>query len=443
MNLWIYLAGIGALIAMAIGVASAAQAGNARAGWPNRYSEMRSIGDVIKQSSGKTVHIFYVHGMRADSSGASKTLVQALLKSPLLPGAQAAIPRRHYYLLDDRPPDATIAGRRIWKCDPADQGCEAWTRSMPFLIETEITATDRRIVIHEVNWWPLMLGIKCRFLAVPEADLSGDARRELRLCARDVSRGEAEKNDSDPYFPWITSEEAERLIAARPRSGGGAAVNGRIKRDILNWGLADAVIALGPMKRYLHQTMDWAAERALKHPESDPRHILIAESLGSFIAMDASRDGPTKRLIEHTRDFYFIANQFALLELGRIRNLERPADGAEALSEKDRGEEPSPLELLQRRVATTQHGLLAQRPAQVVAINDPSDMLTYDVPRLCDIKVANLYWRFSGGLLRLLANPVKAHRGGVDNPRLWKMLLDPNDPPDSPAPTCEVSEGKR
>ena len=65
------------------------------------------------------------------------------------------------------------------------------------------------------------------------------------------------------------------------------------------------------------------------------------------------------------------------------------------------------------------------QPAQIVAVSDPSDMLSWHMPGMCYADVANLYWRFSGGPLNLLANPLKAHTGGVTSKRLWKLLLEP------------------
>lgn len=397
------------------------------------FRQMRSIGDVIFEAKGhnKMVQILYVHGMRADASDASKYMVESLLASPLLKGATATAGDRQPITLSASPRSATVAGHAVWAFDPATAD-EAWRRSLPFVIHTRIRGSDPEIIVTEVNWWPLLMALRCRFLVVPDAELAGPHRAQLEICSRDR---DGKNGAEDPYFPWIDKAEADRLIASRPGSGGSAKANGFIKRNVFNWGIADAVISLGPMQELLRQSIDKAAELALAEAPAGSRRVLVAESLGSFVAMDSARDAPQlAQFIGETRDFYFLANQFALLELGRIEGLIPPtpqpaAKGvATPATPSAATQRPSPLETLRQLVTGTgaNTAVLGAKPAQVVAVSDPSDMLTYNVPQIPNITVSNLYWRFSGGLFKIFANPLKAHRGAVESRRLWRVLLQQN-----------------
>ena len=111
----------------------------------------------------------------------------------------------------------------------------------PSSIATCSVAKERNaIVVDEVNWWPLLFPVKCRSLLAPETDLSGADREHLKLCAR---------SDAG-YYPWLTQQELIAALSHKPRSGGGARANAFIKQQIMNWGLADAVIALGPLRTF-------------------------------------------------------------------------------------------------------------------------------------------------------------------------------------------------
>lgn len=415
--------GIGLTLAATLFVAGQALAHRGPTpGEPRRFEELRSIGDVLNTASkaGRTVHIVYVHGMRADSSDASRFLRQALAASPQLKGFKQTSGQREvlWSKQDVAPAEIRHAGKPL---APAAVWSAAWERSKAFVIRTEFSnGPGFRVIVDEVNWWPLLMGLRCQALVGPDASLSGPRKRQIELCAKDVNGA---NGAADPYFPWIDPTK----IPPRPPLGKGAFANRWAKQEVMNWGLADAVIALGPMRHYLRRAMDMAAARAIDDISAADESILIAESLGSFVAMDAAGTGrgPTLDLVRRTRHFYFLANQFALLELARIKGLPK-SEGFVAGND----EAPSPLQtLVENAGKDSQSQSLMEMPTQIVAISDPSDALTFLVPSFEDegIAVSNVQMRFSGGPFGILAHPIKAHRGAIEGRRrMWNYLLRPH-----------------
>lgn len=415
-----------AIIALLAAV-SAPQSGHARdrfiEGGPQRLNETRSLGDLIGRASAP-VHVSFVHGMRAVGPGASAGFRAGLLRRF---GGAASPPVRRFLALGERPGEARVGATLIWPTD------ETWTASRPFVDRHTLRLTGGAVVVvDEVNWWPLLFPIKCRFLVLPEHDLSGNEDEHLRLCA-----GQGPAREAALYHPWLTREELDNALATRPRSGGGARANGALKRQIFNWGLADAVIALGPMRHYLTMTMQHAFAIAVEGSVagSAEDHVLIAESLGSFVVLDSigrnasgASDAPSvSAYLDRTSNIYFFANQFALLEFGRIANI--PATARATVSAPADSPSPpgdSPLAQLQdlARTEGPPGGAPGSNRLQIIALSDPSDLLTYRVPEIRNATVVNIYVRNADSILfGGLANPITAHTGHVANPAVWDVLL--------------------
>lgn len=445
------------LVLFLVQIAATARAGGRMIeGGPDPLAGTRSIGDLIEAAQGAPVHLFYVHGMRAERPGASKELREAVARHL---GGTISAAATSYVELGPRP-DAWVGLRQVWASP------EEWAASRPFVDRYEIKGPRGTMVVHEINWWPLLFPLKCRFLLLPEHELSGSDRDHLKLCAR----------SDGVYHPWITAGELRNALTTRPRSGGGVLGNSVLKRQILNWGLSDAVIAVGPMRHYIRQAMNGAFARA-EEEAAGHEHVVVAESLGSFVVLDAYGDGEgageragegegagagagkaqgragqkgaVAAVLDQTHNLYFFANQFALLELGRIRIVPPPPGGSgeQGISAaRDGGQAAeqapapvSPLDALKSwgagpaaRVPAAAEppapAAAAARPRQVIALSDPSDMLTYRVPALsAGVRVVNLYVRNTAGFLGLVADPVKAHRGHLKNPRVWDLLLKPTD----------------
>ena len=399
---------------------AARAAGRVVEGGPDPLSHTRSLAQAIDaaQANGRRLHILFVHGIRAEGSGASDLFVDRLAKA--IHGKTDA-PQRIELTLSDWPQAATMSGMpeansaadrtQIWR------SADEWKRSQPFLNRRSI-ATDRgTVLIDEVDYWPLLFPLKCRFLLVPEHDLSGNDMAHLELCA---AQG------------WLSDAALKTLQTSHPRSGGGALVNRKLKQGLMNWGLADAVIALGPMKRYFNDMIDLACEKAIEVGPDD-RYVIVSESLGSFVVLDAfaERRRSVTAVLDRTADLYFFANQFALLELARIDGIPpsshiapsavgqpaRPAAGVAPASPlgalSDWAHKPS------AQLVSATAGL----EKQIIAFSDPSDILSFNVPRLKDVTVVNLYDRQGFNLFGLLADPVAAHTGHAGNEAVWKILL--------------------
>ena len=150
------------------------------------------------------------------------------------------------------------------------------------------------------------MALRCQFIVAPEHELSGNDEEAIEFCSK----------STDHYHPWISAAQAEAMRKKKPASGGGASLNGGLKRRIVNWGLTDAVIAVGPMRTYLNQTVEEAIGQ-FDNTNARERAI-VTESLGSFVVLDALRGKQTRGFVEKASNLTFFANQLALLELARI-----------------------------------------------------------------------------------------------------------------------------
>jgi len=381
-------------------------------GGPGRIENTRSLVQAIvaAKAVGHPLHIVFVHGIRAEGPGES-TKFSARLAKEL--GATVIKEGARSYIDLGRRPNATMWGdspgstnptTAIWRTE------EEWQRSRPFVDHAHIAASKGDVYVHEVNYWPLLFPIKCRFLLAPEHELSGNDVEHLKLCK-----------------DWLNRVELDHLLHSKPKSGGGAKLNGVLKHQIMNWGLSDAVVALGPMRAYLNKTMDLAFAMAAKDTPPDQEYVVISESLGSFVVLDAYTAGEqsVRNVLDRTADLYMLANQLALLELARINGIPPFAPAAE---QKLAETMPitSPMEALVDWASRSQVRNIAGPPSfpkQIVAFSDPSDLLTYRVPNLDGITVVNLYDRNERSFLRLFANPIKAHGGHTNNAAVWKVLM--------------------
>ena len=392
---------------------------------PGNLKKVRLLGEAIKEAkaSGRAVHIVYVHGMRAEEPGASSFMREALQKHLDIPAQGRTA--RCFVKLGEPQLKAKWVNELIWRNE------QEWLASRPFIDRFELRGNGSTILVDEVNWWPLLFPLKCRFLVDPEHDLSGLDVAHINLCSSGVPDGRQEGCDGESpiYYPWIPPARRDELLASSPRAGRGSWPNAPVKRQIMNWGLSDAVIALGPMRPYISSSLDQAFDLVTRDVPANAVRIVVSESLGSFVVLDAAnlREPNVEKFINETGDFYFFANQFSLLELARISGLssqpelKKPAGGESIVL----GAQSSSVLGVLSKSPTGPEGIAPEmvRPRQVIAFSDPSDMLTWPVPPIKDVEVVNLYDRQSGGPFRLFANPVKAHRGAIEDPTIWKWLL--------------------
>jgi hypothetical protein len=381
-----------------------AMCAGARPGGPDRLEATRSLAQVIAEAGDEPVHVIFVHGIRATGPGTSAAFRDAL--SAYLGVRPPLQQRSPGFDLGPAPPQP-IAGARVWTSE------EAWRASRPFVdryVFERVGAAS--VVVDEVNWWPLAFPLKAHVLLERDAELTGPDKRHLALCAR----------TDPPYYPFIDQETCKRLCRHKPRSGGAPWLNGVFKHEIVEWGLADATIAIGPMRRYLHKAMQAVFAHAAAFEDRGHQKqtfVVVCESLGSFIVLDAlspdAREvGAVRDVMSATLDLYLLANQFVLLEPACQIG---PAAGGHIAPLRHWAREPTP----DRREG---------RPRQVIAFNDPGDLLTFDVPELAAVPgeaapptVVNLYVRNSFGFPRLFDDPMSAHTGYARNPVVLRTMF--------------------
>ena len=413
---WVVILGTIAIILSLIATGAAARS-SITAGEPVPLAQLRSLGDVIADAADKQVHILFIHGMRADGSGTSEELRKRLQDEFHVNGTVAV--HREKFVLNPWPKDVMIGEEQFWST-PQD-----WLAAQPF-VDRYVwkTGGGTRITVDEVNWWPLLWHLKCRMLLLPEARLAGRDEGHLRRCAE--SAGE--------NLPgWITKRQLNDALAAHPPLGGGAKGNRWLKQQFLDWGFSDAVIVAGPMRSYVNASMEAAFDYARQDTDTSD-YVIISASLGSFALLDAYADHKpsVRKVMNDTQYLYFFANQFALLELARIEGLPTNVSVTDPAGLSDAAgpataqvqSTTSPFGAL-RDWASQSAGILADPSMvkQIIAFSDPSDALTYTVPRFGHANISNVYVLNATRWLGLLADPGKAHVGQLQNKALWKAML--------------------
>jgi hypothetical protein len=426
-----FLGVVGAISALT----SIATAGPVERG-PGELSKTMSLGDRLERHE-VPVHIFYVHGMGATGPGASAQFREELCKR--LEGCSPLKIRSTVHRVDlgDRP-KVTVGGSDIWDNDTK------WKRSQPFKITYTLPRdSGAPVVVEEVNWWPLLLPFKCKMLVGPDAKLSGANKEQIEICKRDhdVPTG---VNESPPYSPWLKDFQLEPATSFWGRRGG-AALNASLKQSIMNWGMADAVLVNGPMRSYFQKAMRGAFGASLTVEDLDRRRfVIISESLGSFVTLDAFGSDVSNSIfsgiLRRTYDLYMFANQYALLELGRVDlGSSGGQQSVSAVSPAGNPPQPAPqapeaqsvLQALEKWAGPKVDGndpqslMVDKEVRQIIAFNDPSDVLTFPMPSVGDAEVVNVDVRQSFNVFGLFADPIGAHTAHATSADVLRIMFDP------------------
>ncbi|MBV8682301.1 MAG: hypothetical protein JO111_05465 [Caulobacteraceae bacterium] len=393
---------------------------------PAAFARASTLGDQLEEAkaSGHPVHILHVHGIRAYGAGGAQVFMQGLVREGGLQGPavgpDGAFERLERFTtnLGPRPANATVLGQTVFPCDLG------WARSQPF-VDRYLFRRDGQVVavLDELNWWPLLFPFKCRFLVGPDAALSGPDRQDLEACSQ----------DDDTHFPWLSPDEAKSAERTRTISGGSAIANGLVKHAMFAWGLSDAVIALGDVRTLIHEAIDQAFAYAADYEGrgvGEQHFAVVAESLGAFVVLDAAAVcGRAREVMDSACDIWLFANQFPLLELARVAHLHSGAGAAAPAAAT-----PQLHGLLHRWATAPRAGLVMSRPRQVLAFSDPSDALTWLVPKLAAAPeepepiVVNILDRNEFDFFHLAADPISAHTGHAHNRAVLRLMLTPNRP---------------
>jgi hypothetical protein len=257
------------------------------------------------------------------------------------------------------------------------------------------------IFVDEINWWPLLFSLKCRQIVRSDASLVGPSADRIKLCS--TRKPDSRVPGRFISYDWIEAPEAHALMAHKSR---GALVNRKLKNGILDRGFTDAILALGPLRTYL---LDGIRQLILKSvaissdgsgrgsavPGIEQEYVVVSHSLGSYLifsALDINPATPKTPTVQRAGDayeqvlgrtflVYFFANQLRLLELAHLDGNSNQ-DMASHLEEWGRLR----CKYLKSRQGSNQ---TCERP-QIVALNDPSDLLTWTVPELETVEVHNV-----------------------------------------------------
>lgn len=446
---------------------------------PQHLNEISSIGESLRNAGQRPLHILYVHGIGAteasDSLAFQKSICKFLkhctaetvtrlkeLQSKKFHGAPAPRDYANRGMFENgaSAPEFEYMGRAVW------QSAQEWSASAPFVDHYVLWRTHGGpIVVDEINWWPLVLPLKCRHIMAGEARLAGPYRKILQVCSQSESK-DAENPGRFRAYPWVNEQDAKAWEAMPAK---GALFNRSLKNIILDWGFADAVMAVGTMHGVFREGMrqlflesarfnadgsrtnDW--ERELHDPHGmDREFIVVSHSLGSYLvfstlnmdqqeafpestgplatASKATEDAAAKYIFERTSLVYFFANQIALLELA---TMETPRNSLAQGEPKPQSDAKATLSAqmrtwnnLRRTFGKKEGGEeeAATRPRQVVAWSDPSDLLTWRIPEMNGLVVDNLYvrntfWRW------IVARPIAAHVNYDRNRDVIRVMMSP------------------
>ncbi|HEX3093402.1 MAG TPA: hypothetical protein VHW72_12305 [Candidatus Angelobacter sp.] len=333
------------------------------------------------------------------------------------------------FALDAPPPPLKYLGQEIWRKDHSGGPSKEWNAAAPFVVHWKLARYHNAptIYVDEINWWPLVFSLKCRQIVENDAALVGPSADSIKLCS--TRKPDETENGRFISYDWIPTEDAPRLLALAHR---GALVNRKLKNGILDWGFSDAVLALGPLRTYL---LDGIRQLILKSvaispdgsrggdatPRDDQEFVIVSHSLGSYLIFAALDIRPAtlktatvqnsgdafKGVLRRTSLVYFFANQLRLLELASL-------DGASDKNLVTHLEDWGTLrcEYLTASAGATQP---CARP-KIVALNDPSDLLTWTVPeQIASVEVQNVMVKNTRHWFWLIASPTKAHDNYAKN----------------------------
>jgi hypothetical protein len=395
--------------------------------------QTRSFAEILR-STNKEWHIFYIHGIGSDgpedfdSSLLRSGICQALgdcLKSPGVLDDSSGIEYAEHGRFDPQHvPTLTYLGKPIW------ENKRQWQDSAPYVLHwiLERRRNKPTIYVDEINWWPLMMALKCRQIVEADGTLIGPNSDYLDLCS---GTPKTHKNTSTTHeqdlriagkirlYPWIDPEKARTLKAM---SDHGASFNRYLKNTLMDWGFSDALLGVGPLQHYLTEAIEELVVRSAHAPQTDMEFAFVTHSLGSYLVFSALSSLPTEaneapwqdqfeQILRQTPRIFFLANQIRLLELANLGVHWKIEGGLQAWGDL-------------RNNYLQSGNDIDDGPPQVMAFSSPSDLLTWQVPCLSSVAVTNVTVRTSSDWFGVFENPRSAHGNYARKKRVIKTILN-------------------
>ena len=443
---------------------------------------LTSIGDALDAPDHHPVHILYVHGINQIGSGDSSLLRASICTRLKLcdvndwKNAGVEFPSRGEFADGVNPPTLDYLGSPVWK------SADEWHAAAPFVVHWVVHLRGHAsvLVVDEINWWPLLLSLKCRRVMVPEAHLAGPDPALLQFCS--------DRNAQDPdgtlrYFPWITPADAAQLEAIKPQS---VWLNRTLKDSLVDWGLADVLLATGQLggilrdgiRQLMAKSAGFDPDQAAASPNAgaanehynwraqlgssktlDQEFVGVTHSLGAYLLFNAlnpdtpsasepgqstaaaNEDSAVQYIFQRTRLVYFFANQIQMLEITNLETAPQPS--ASVLQSRGPDAPPAPLapaenfralvtrwKQMQTDFQTAMHpgDETARKKVQVVAWSDPSDVITFRVPKIGDVDVVNLYVQNAHRWFGLFESPGAAHAEYAKNKDVLRVMFESSKP---------------
>src|SRR5271170_3287156 len=403
----------------------------------------KSLGEELRHPESKEIHIFYIHGIGSDGpeDRDSRTLRKNIcdyLKDCTTPEGTPIgewdYADRDEFQLDASVPALEYMDEQVWKSP------EEWHAAAPYAVHFQLArSSGPALYVDELNWWPLTFSLKCRQIIAADASLVAPSKARIDTCStREPNSGVAQRFKS---YDWISRDEATRLRQLPAR---GARANRQLKSDLMDWAFSDAVMALGPLRAHILNGLRQLILKSLADApttfqtdaagaRANQEFVIVSHSLGSYLifsALDMDQlTGKTtsteqtrselQEILKRTDLVVFFANQLRLLELV---GLDGPSERNIATHLQDWGKVR--CEYLKSLPSPPQEC----KPPRIIALNDPSDLLTWTVPALGDIHVENYSVRNSTHWLWLFENPTSAHSNyATDKRAIKEMLTSPSD----------------
>jgi hypothetical protein len=451
---------------------------------PGSLKGVQTIGDALKTADQRPVHILYMHGINTLGSDDSKVFRESICRNAHLcegdwHDAGTEYPDFGAFALNAPAPTLQYLGVPIWT---NDNDAEEWRASAPFVTHyvVHLRGHNALLVVDEINWWPLVVKLKCQRIVPGDANLAGPNPSLIKFCSLPTK--------SDPQNPqrfgdyeWMPAQEATQLGHLPNRA---VLINRELKTGLEDWGFSDVFLGVGPLRPILEEGIrqliaksaafdprasagtasvhegrpayNWQ-ERLENGKSDDQVFIAVTHSMGSFLLLDSlaldtanrariapqaygtqqssAEDQALQYVAERISLIYFFANQVPILELADLKNDSSSALAASAPDSAVPQTEPAPppsetaliSQWAQAHAAFEQrlhpNDASAQTKMQIVAFSDPSDLLTWRVPKLRDVDVENLYPKNGLHWFWLFESPTAAHDNYASNREVIRIMF--------------------